>query len=76
MRPPSAGMTAPVIMRDSSDARNNTMLAMSSGSPMANGWVSNPIATAVGFVPDASLDAFNLTNNDADLSFQIGANQT
>ena len=25
---------------------------------------------------DASLDVFNLTNNDADLSFQIGANQT
>ena len=39
-------MTAPVIMRDSSDAKKSTMLARSSGSPIANGCVVNPIAFA------------------------------
>src|SRR5579875_40045 len=31
-------MVAPVIIRDSSEARNRAMLAMSSGWPTANGW--------------------------------------
>src|SRR5262249_37779090 len=37
LRPPSAGITAPLIMRDSSEARKRAMWAMSSGSPIANG---------------------------------------
>lgn len=36
-RPPSAAIVVPVSMRDSSEARNTTMWAMSMGSPDENG---------------------------------------
>jgi glycine/D-amino acid oxidase-like deaminating enzyme len=36
-RPPSAAIVAPLIMRDSSEARNSAMLATSPGAPTENG---------------------------------------
>ena len=36
-RPPSAAIVVPLTMRDSSEARNTAIAAMSSGSPIENG---------------------------------------